>query len=78
LARDLRSGTCCIRCKLYGRLRHLLGCSQIVANTTPAASLAEVLRKLFNYSPASRDEALERTWEARTPDGSLWQEVQPI
>jgi molybdopterin converting factor small subunit len=77
VARDLRTGTRGARIRLYGRVRHLVGCAEILANATPAARLAEVLSKLFNYSPVLRDEALERIWEARTPDGSLWQEVLP-
>jgi molybdopterin converting factor small subunit len=78
VARDLRTGTCGVRFRLYGRVRHLLGRTEILANATPAARLAEVLSKLFNYSPVLRDEALDRIWEAWTPDGSLWQEVQPV
>jgi molybdopterin converting factor small subunit len=78
VARDLRTGTCSVRYQLYGRVRHLVGRTEILANAAPAASLAEVLGKLFNYSPVLRDEALEPIWEARTPDGSLWQEVLPV
>ena len=77
-AMDLRDGALDVRCAAYGRLRPLLGGSQVEIGVRPGGRVADALRKLFNAYPEVRVEALDRVWDDRSPHGDLQTEVVPM
>lgn len=77
VARDLGQGAQAIRCTLFGRLRPLVGAQAVQVHVGDAAQAGDVLRKLFNYYPQARTEALERVWQSREKDDASWIELTP-
>jgi len=76
-AQELRSGALAVRCTLFGRLRPLLGTQEVLVMVAPGACVGDVARKVFNYFPQARAEALERVWRAEEKSDALWVEVVP-
>lgn len=77
VARELQVGALTVRCTLFGRLRPLVGRSELPIQVANAAPVGEVLRKFFNYYPQVRPEALERVWQSEEREDALWVEVAP-
>ncbi len=75
--RALDSGPMAVPCSVFGRLRPILGTSELVVHAAPGDNVGGVLTKLFDYSPQFRAEVLERRWEADEKNESLWTEVHP-
>lgn len=76
-AQEFQSGAWAIRCTVFGRLRPLVGTEAFDVMVAPAARVGDVARKMFNYYPQMRPEALERIWHAHEQPNSLWLEVEP-
>lgn len=76
-AQEFQSGALAIHCTVFGRLRPLVGAEAFDVMVTPSASVGDVARKLFNYYPQLRPEALERVWQAHEKADGLWLEVEP-
>jgi molybdopterin converting factor small subunit len=76
-ASALVDGEATIRCTTYGRLRHLWREPSVQVATASGDTLADVLRKLFGAYPEVRAEVLDRVWEEREPDNTLWPVVVP-
>jgi molybdopterin converting factor small subunit len=77
VAKDLEKGEIPVRCVVFGRLRSLLGIQELEVRVDQGASVADVLRKFFNYYPQARLEALDRIWHAEERVDSTWVEVIP-
>ncbi len=77
-AQELRTGALTVRCTLFGRLRPLVGMQEIQVMVAPGACVGDVVRKVFNYFPQARAEALERVWDAEEKPDALWVEVVPV
>lgn len=77
-ARELGRGAAEVRCAFYGRLRPLLHTDAVLVGIDSRATVGDVLRKLFNYYPHARAEALSRAWETEDRAGSLWEDVLPV
>ena len=75
LAMDMKRGAAAIRCAFFGRLRALVDTSEIVIHTHEGAPVRDVLRKLFNYYPRARAEALERRWQSHERQNSAWADL---
>jgi molybdopterin converting factor small subunit len=78
LAQDMDRGAQAVRCAVFGRLRPLVGAAAVELRIDPGAHLTDVLRKFFNNYPRARAEALDRAWQSREPEKSLWLEVAPV
>ena len=63
---------------LYGRIRPIVGQSNVVAHCRHGKTVADLLRKFFNYYPQLREQALEQTWHSEDKKESLWLEVSPV
>jgi molybdopterin converting factor small subunit len=77
IAQEMTMGELPIRFSLYGRLRPIVGQAEIMVNAPKGATVADLLRKFFNYYPQARSEALERTWQTEENGDSLWVEITP-
>ena len=77
-ARELEQGPRVVRCAVYAHLRPLIGTSVVPVRVGQPATVGDVLRKLLMCYPLLRDELLEREWESRTPENSLWEEEIPV
>ncbi len=77
VARDLDRGDTPVRCGMFGRLRPLVQAKSVVVRAESRESVGGVLRKLFNYYPALRVEALDRVWYAREAGDALWEHEVP-
>lgn len=77
-ARDLLSGTHPVRCKLFGRLRPLVGRPEVLVHADSGARVGDVLRKVFNYYPQMRPEALDRVWDSAERPEAQWVELVPV
>ncbi len=75
VARDLTAGPWTVRCRVFGRLRPLVGRVDTEVSAAPGATVAEILRKFLNYYPQVRAEALDRVWHSEEEAGSLWQKT---
>ncbi|MBL8056289.1 MAG: MoaD/ThiS family protein [Anaerolineales bacterium] len=72
IGRDLTAGPLVVRCRVFGRLRPLVGAAEARIHAAPGAPVAEVLRKFFNSFPQTRAEALDRVWRSEEAADSLW------
>ncbi len=77
-ARALDDGTLPVPVAFFGRLRDKANTSALVAHANPDATVSEVLRKLLNYFPAVRNEAMEIVWRENAEPDSLWSHVEPV
>lgn len=77
VAKELEAGSFFLRCSLYGRLRPLLETQEIQVGAQDGSSIADVLRKVFDYYPQARSEALDRIWNSEERADMLWPEVTP-
>jgi molybdopterin converting factor small subunit len=77
VARELEAGPLAVRCRVFGRLRPLVGGAQTEIHAAAGAPVAEVLRKFFNYFPQTRGEALDRVWRSEQEANSLWLKTAP-
>ena len=75
VAHEFDTGDFFISFDLFGRMRRLAGWRSIKASARHDDSLETVLRKLFNYAPQLRSEALRPVWHSREKDDSSWLEV---
>ncbi len=75
LAMDMKRGAAEIRCAFFGRLRELVDTREIVVRIDDGAPVRDVLRKLFNYFPLARAEALERRWQSHERPDSTWADM---
>ena len=79
-ARVLDDGSVPVRLSIFGRLRQIVGRSEMTLRTPDGAAVGDVLRRFLDYAPQVRDEALERSWQDLPPSrpGGLWSEVVPV
>ena len=68
-ARAVDEGPITVTAKLYGKLQGIAGLEEQVIHAHSDETLADVLRKFFNYHPALREEFFEVMW--RTPEGDV-------
>ncbi len=78
IARTLDEGETSVRVTFFGRLRELVKTPVLVVRINANAQVADVLRKVLNYFPAIRTEALERAWHTEEKPNSLWTHVEPV
>jgi molybdopterin converting factor small subunit len=76
VARDMHEGSITVHCTVFGRLRPILGTTDLDIYTQDGATVGDVLRKLFNYYPHARGEALDQVWESE--EQALWPELIPV
>jgi molybdopterin converting factor small subunit len=75
IALDMKRGRAAIRCAFFGRLRPMVDASEVTVHVEPGAPVRDVMRKLFNYFPVARAEALERRWQSHERQDSAWPEM---
>ena len=69
VARELDHGAIQVQIKLYGKLQALAKREEQTVHCSSDCTLAEVLRKFFNYHPLLRQEVFEVAW--RSPEGDV-------
>jgi molybdopterin converting factor small subunit len=74
----METGSQKIQITLFGRLRDIVGSRELSLAVEESADVGDALRKLFNYHPQVRPEALELVWQADNERDSLWLEVFPV
>ena len=74
---EVQAGPLVVRCRVFGRLRPLVGGAEAEVHAAAGAPVAEVLRKFFNAYPQTRAEALERVWRSEEVANSLWLKTRP-
>lgn len=77
VARELSAGGVVVRCRVYGRLRPLVGRVDTDVHVGAEATVGAVLRKFINYYPQVRAEALDRVWHSEDDARSLWRKTVP-
>ncbi len=75
LAMDMKRGAAAIRCAFFGRLRVMVDTNEVIVHTEEGAPVRDALRKLFNYFPLARAEALERRWQSHERQDSAWADM---
>jgi molybdopterin converting factor small subunit len=69
VARELDNGPATLTVKLYGKLQAMAGREEQTIHIHSDNTLADVLRKFFNYHPVLRQEVFEVNW--RSPEGDV-------
>jgi molybdopterin converting factor small subunit len=69
VARELDNGPFTVTVKLYGKLQAIAGLEEQSVHIHSDNTLADVLRKFFNYHPVLREEFFEVAW--RAPEGDV-------
>lgn len=64
-AREWDEGDFPMDVRLYGRMRTVIGRSQLTVQAADGARVEDVLRKFFNYFPQARREVFEDDWRER-------------
>lgn len=77
-ASELIKGSIVVRCTTFGRLRPIIGRTEFEVYAEMGAHVSDVLRKIFNYYPQVRAEALDRVWYSEERSASLWTETIPV
>jgi molybdopterin converting factor small subunit len=62
---------------LFGRLRPLVGQHKLEIRVRQNSTIADLLRKFFDYYPQVRAEALTVNWQSHDKPNSDWREVLP-
>ena len=75
LAMDMKRGSAAVRCAFFGRMRALVDTSEFVVRADAGEPVRNVLRKLFNYFPLARADALERRWQSHERQDSAWADM---
>lgn len=78
VAQALSAGEVVVRCRVYGRLRPVVGSGQTDVHVNEPATVGTVLRKYLNYYPQVRAQALDRVWHAEDDPRSLWRRAVPV
>ncbi|MFO7680252.1 MAG: protoglobin domain-containing protein [Chloroflexota bacterium] len=76
-ARDYDDGAYVIPVTLFARLRPLVGQQQLEIAVRQNSTVADLLRKFFNYFPQIRAEALKQIWHSHEKPDSAWVDVFP-
>ncbi len=74
----LDKGSLTINVSLFGRLRPMVGQRDISLKVEPEATIADVLKKFFDYYPQIRADTLEQVWHSEDEKESLWMNVIPV
>ena len=69
VARAVDEGPLTVTIKLYGKLQAMAGMEEQTIHIHSDSSLADALRKFFNYHPVLREEFFEISWQA--PEGDV-------
>lgn len=77
-AMEWDKGSQTIKLSLFGRLRTMVGQRDISLKVGPEATMADVLKKFFDYYPQIRAETLEQAWHSEDEEESLWMDVLPV
>jgi len=80
-ARDLDSGDQIVKVLLFGRMRSLIGRSDLTLCLHDGARIETALRKFFNYYPQARAEIFEIGWkddERLDATGTPWLTVERV
>jgi molybdopterin converting factor small subunit len=75
IALEFANGNFPVQVSLYGRMRPIVGASEITIQARSGSNVADVLSKFFNYYPQARAEALDRVWHSDEKSDSLWPEL---
>jgi len=78
IAREFINGDFKVRLSLYGRLRSIVGAQELSIAAHTGDTVADLLRKFFNYYPQVRAEALDRLWHSEEKETSSWPEITPV
>lgn len=78
VARELEAGSLAVRCRVFGRLRPLVGRMETEVHAAAGATVGDVVRKFLNYYPQVRAEALDRVWRGEEEANSLWMKTKPV
>ncbi|MFN3742736.1 MAG: protoglobin domain-containing protein [Anaerolineales bacterium] len=76
-AKEAEHGDFAVHVQVFGRLRPLIGRDDFQVYVDRGSTVAEALRKFFNYFPQARQEALQPIWRSQEKKDSLWVEVYP-
>ncbi|MFO3796857.1 MAG: protoglobin domain-containing protein [Anaerolineales bacterium] len=77
VAKEVEQGDFPVHVQVFGRLRPLIGRDDFQVYVGRSNTVAEALRKFFNYFPQARQEALQPIWRSQEKKDSLWVEVYP-
>ncbi len=69
VARKLDDGPMAVTIKLYGKLQAMAGREEQIVHGHCDDTLADILRKFFNYHPVLRQDFFDVAW--RTPEGDV-------
>ena len=75
VAREFDQGDIAIPISFFGRMRSIIGKRELTAYTDDGSPVEDILRKLFNYYPHARAEALRPIWHSHEKQDSSWVEV---
>ena len=78
MARDYDAGAFAIPVSLFGRIRPLVGQQKLEISVPQNSTVADLLRKFFNYFPHIRTQALNPVWHSHDKTDSAWVEVFPV
>jgi molybdopterin converting factor small subunit len=76
IARDFSDGDFQVCVKLFGRMRPLIGKTDLLIPMTRGANLHDLLKKFFDYYPQARPIVLDRVWQSEDRSDSLWLEIK--
>ena len=78
IALDFSTGEFDTRVTLFGRMRPLIGKTELTIPLPARANIHDLLKKFFDYYPQARPVVLDRVWQSHEKADSLWIEVKPV
>jgi molybdopterin converting factor small subunit len=78
MAREFDAGAFAIPVSVFGRIRPLVGQQKLEISVPQNSTVADLLRKFFNYFPHIRTQALNQVWHSHDKLDSAWVEVFPV
>jgi molybdopterin converting factor small subunit len=78
IALEFSRGDFTVQCRLFGRMRKIVGKSSMTIPASDGDQVTDMLTKFFNYYPYARQAALDRVWHSQEKSDSLWLEVNPV
>ena len=77
-ARALDEGHLVVHVSIFGRLRSLLHTANLDVHVNEGDTVADVLRKFFDYYPEAREEALESEWVSEKEDATWVTDLERV
>ncbi len=78
IAQNFSNGDFATRVTLFGRMRPLIGKTELSVPLPSGAKIHDLMKKFFDYYPQSRTVVLDRVWQSHDKADSLWIEVMPV